>query len=467
MKALLINPPIHNMIKTNVPQFVDENIGCYPPLGLMYVASYALRNSDHEINILDAQVEDRDIKEEIERIKPDIIGIQATTFTYIDTLLTAKAAKEVSEEIHVCLGGPHVNIYPLETINLPHVDSLILGEGEATFTALLNALSKKSSLDEIPGLVFKNNGRVINTGPKPFITNLDTLPEPTRNLIPYKKYYSLLTKKSPVTTMISSRGCPYRCLFCDRPHLGKIFRARSPKNVVDEMEKCAELKIEEIFFYDDTFTVNGQRVVEICNEILKRDLKIDWDIRARVDTVNGYLLEKLKEAGCKRIHYGVESGNPQILKILRKDISLAKVKEVFKQTKKLGISTLAYFMLGSPTENADQIEQTINFSLELNPDYAHFSITTPFPGTDLYRMGLDKGILKTDYWKEFAINPTKDFIPEIWEEKLSRDELIDFLKIAYKKFYSRPGYIIKELLRVKSIKELKRKAVAGLKVLTS
>ncbi len=468
MKVLLIYPPAHHMITTNVPDVVDEHTGHYPPLGLMYVASYAEKHTNHEIEILDTQVEEMDydaIRQEIARRKPDVVGIQTMTFTVIDAILTAKAVKEVDKSIHVCLGGPHVNIFPEETISIPYVDSLVLGEGEYAFADLVNSLNSGGNLNTVKGIVFKKGNEIINTGARPLIGKLDEIPFPARHLTPIKKYSSVLARRTPVTTMMTSRGCPYRCLFCDRPHLGKVFRARSALNVVDEMEVCVNMGLSEFFLYDDTFSINKKRVSDVCEEIINRKLNIGWDIRARVDTVDEAILRKLKAAGCERIHYGVEAGTPEILHVLKKDIDLKRVKEVFKMTRDIGITTLAYFMIGNPTETKEQILKTIGFANSLNADFVHISLTTPFPATELYRLGLQTGVLKSDYWKEFAEDPKLDFVPELWEENLSRDELISLLRQAYKSFYTRPGYIFKQTLKVRSWSEFKRKARAGLSLL--
>ena len=471
MRILLIYPPNGNMITANVPLF-DEAFdkgesGFYPPLGIMIVAAYVEQNTEHKIEILDTQVERmnyNDIEKEIKRRKPDVVGITAMTFTLIDVIMTAKVVKSIDENIKVVLGGPHVNIYPDETINIPEVDYLVLGEGEITFTELIQNMGNMGRLKQIKGLAFKEGDKIVNTDQRTLIDNLDAIPFPARHLTPYKKYYSLLAKRSPVTTMITSRGCPYKCLFCDRPHLGKKFRARSANNVVDEMEECMSMGVNEFLIYDDTFTINRKRVINICDEILKRGLDIGWDIRARVDNVDAEMLKKLKEAGCERIHYGIESANPEILKVLRKGITVEQVIKAFKLTKKVGISTLAYFMIGSPRETRAQALETIEFAKKLNPDFIHFSVTTPFPATPLYYMGLEEGVFKKDYWQDFAKNPTNGFVPELWEENLSREEWIELLKYAYKSFYTRPTYIIKSLIGVRSIEELKRKAKGGLKV---
>ncbi len=230
------------------------------------------------------------------------------------------------------------------------------------------------------------------------------------------------------------------------------------------MEECLKMGIKEVLIYDDTFTIDRQRVLNICSEILKRRLRIGWDIRARVDNVDREMLQRLKEAGCERIHYGVEASSQRILDILRKGITIEQVKKAFRLTKEAGISTLAYFMFGSPEETKEEILSSIRLAKELKPDFVHFSLTTPFPATDLYRLGLKEGILKKDYWREFSQDPGKEFIPTVWEENLLREELVVLLKSAYRSFYVRPVYILKELTKVKSLKEFRRKIKAGLRV---
>lgn len=467
MKIMLINPPAENMLATEVPEIVSEERGFNPPLGLLYLAASIQKHTNHEVAVLDTQVEElsySDIEKAIRSCNPDIIGMTAMSFTLIDTINIAKIAKGINKNIIIILGGPHINIYPYETMKIKEIDFLVLNEGEEAIVELLDSINSPARLKSIKGIVYREKNKIIHTGQRPFISNLDILPFPARTLTPYKKYSSLLAKITPITTMITSRGCPYKCLFCDRPHLGKMFRARSAGNVVDEIEECYNLGIKEFFIYDDTFTIDRQRTIDIAKEIRKRRLDIGWDIRARVNTVDSELLEEIKKAGCERIHYGVEAGNEDILKILRKGITREQAEKAFRITKQKKIDTLAYFMLGSPRETRKTIQESIDFAKKLKPDYVHFSITTPFPATDLYYLGLKEGIIKKDYWKEYAEAPTKDFVPPLWEENLKKEELIGLLNHAYKSFYTRPSYIFKTALKVRTLSEIKRKAKAGLKV---
>ncbi|MFZ5559773.1 MAG: B12-binding domain-containing radical SAM protein [Patescibacteria group bacterium] len=473
MKILLINPPRFNEIVADNPSFIEEERGYNPPLGILYIAAYLKKYSKHKINILDAQVEelnyDNNFKNSIKSINPDIIGITAMTPTIIDVSKTinliGKVEKDLDKQIITVLGGPHPTIFPEETINLNGVDYVITGEGEIPFLKLTQALENKLDLKEIKGLVYKKDGKIINNGQADFIEDLDSLPFPVRTLTPIKKYNSILAGGRIITTMITSRGCPYKCVFCDRPHLGKRFRARSPKNVVDEMEECKKLGINEILIYDDTFTVQRQRVLDICKEIIKRNLKIVWDIRARVNTIDEELVKKLKAAGCARIHFGVEAGTEKILKVLNKGITLEQVKKAFSLARKYKIETLAYFMIGSPTETKKDIEESIKLAKKINPNFVHITILTPYPATELYYLALEKGVIKSDYWREFARNPEKGVTTQYWEESFSKQELVALLKKFYKSFYGRPSYILKSFFKIKNFDDLKKKFKAGLKIL--
>jgi len=469
MKVLLINPFQKNMIPTCLPRYVEEEAGFYPPLGLALIAGYLEKETNFKIKIIDALTQKLTMPElqtQIEQTSPDVVGITTTTFTLIDVLNIADIVKKVKKNIHVILGGPHLGIYPQETLTHNSVDSVIIGEGEVSFSELVKHLAEGKSLVGLKGVYFKKDEKIITNQFREYIQDLDSLPFPARHLLPLNKYYSIHGQKEQMTTMFTSRGCSYNCLFCYHA-FGRKFRFRSPKNVVDEIEEIINLGIKEIFFFDDLFTTKKDVVMGICEEIMKRKLKVIWEIRARINTIDAQILEKLKKAGCKRISYGVEAGTNRILKILRKGITIEQVVDVFKLTKAFGFITYADFMIGSPGETKEEILETIHFAQKIKPDFVQFSITTPYPNTDLYQLGLEKKIFAQDYWLKFARNPTKDFIPQIWNENLSYDELIDLLNYAYKSFYLRPKFIIKRVLNIKSIKDLFRSTKAAVRLLNS
>ena len=469
MKVLLINPPNENMITTNIPSVVDEERGFNPPLGLLYVAGYARAHTKHQIRVLDCQVEDvthANLEARLRQEDADVVGIQALTFTVIDARLAAEAAKRAKPSCRVVMGGPHVHIYPRETLSIAAVDYAVKGEGEMPFAELLSALAGERPLDTVPGLAWRDgkSGMIRDNPAAPAIDDLDALPYPARDLTPVSRYYSILAKRNPITTMFTSRGCPYRCLFCDRPTMGRRFRSHSAGKVVDEIQECVGLGIREFFLYDDTFNVNRKRVFDICDEIKARRLDISFDIRARADRMDPEMLKALKSAGCDRIHYGVESADEGVLATLLKDLDLGQVQSIFKATRQAGMRTLAYFMIGNPGEDKAMALRTIEFAKRLDPDFVHFSILTPFPATAIYYKALEEGRYTEDYWAEFARNPTPDFKPRLWEEHMTREELVDLLRKAYKSFYLRPKIVLKNMPWTSPV-DLLRKARAGLKML--
>jgi len=450
MKVLLINPPDTGMMQANLPVYVDEERGYLPPLGLLQVASYARAKTDWQVKVYDSNIEERLLGDLIYDYKPDLVGITATTFTLLSALRVARKVKGYSSYAKVVLGGIHASIYPQESVKLPNIDYVVAGEGEEPFIKLLEDIR-----------LARSNGYLYQS--KELIPDLDSLPMINRTMTNYKKYSSLLGSQGYITTMLTSRGCPYHCIFCHRPHLGKQFRARSAENVLSELGQIVSLGISEVMIYDDTFTVDLERAKAICLGMIQDNIPLTFDIRARVDTVDDELMELLKVAGCKRIHYGIEATNPGVLKAICKEISLERVEETFALTKKYGIETLAYFIFGSPTETEADILHTIEYAKELQPDYCHFAIMTPYPATPLYQLGLNRGMY-SDYWLEFAREPREDFKPPYWSE-IDRVRLEELLNKAYKSFYLRPRYILKQARKAYREKSLGRIVKAGAKVL--
>ncbi len=470
MNVLLINPPSTNIIRESLPPVVEDDTGVYPPLGLLYVAAYAEDVPGCKLKVLDCQAEGimhENIGERLLEFKPDVIGIQVMTFTLIDAVMAARTAREVSPDAFIVFGGPHATIFPHETIMLPEVDAVVIGEGEYPFASLLEAIQERKPIEPISGILTKQSYLTEQSTTKlRYIEDLDRLKMPAYHFLDLSLYFSPMATHRKVITMMSSRGCPYQCIFCDRPQMGKTFRKRSAENVFQEMLYCVqELRIGEIIFYDDTFTVDKQRVIELCDLIIASKLRVLWDIRARVDTMTNQMINKLSRAGCVRIHYGVETGSQRLQKVLRKNLDLKKVREVFLQTHRKGIETLGYFMIGIPTETEAEQKETLDLMTSLPMDYAHIGIFTPYPGTEIYREALKRGFYTHDYWREFALSPNVDFTPKYWNELCSDEELLVLLKKAYVRFYRRPGYLLHRLLKVRSPLELLQKATLGFKLL--
>jgi len=472
MKLLLINPPRWNELVGKNPSIIEKHRGFNPPLGLLYLAASLQKQTTFEVEILDTQpleLSYRQLEDVLSKKSFDVVGVTAMTFTLFDAVKTIRIAKKVHPNAWTVLGGTHVHLFPEETANLNGVDFALMGEAEYSLIALLSLLNQKNNtVDSIPGLIYKSKEGKININNIVPITDLDALPFPRRSVLDIHQYNSLLSHSALSTTIISSRGCPFRCAFCDRPcsPVTSLFRVRSAQNVVDEIQECVDLGIKDFLFYDDTFTVVRERILSICDELLHRGIHIRWDIRTRVDLVDRQVLEMLKKAGCQSIHYGVESGSDRILKIIKKGITVKKAKDIFALTRKIGIDTLAYFMIGLPSETASDIQKTCDLVKELHPDYVHFSIFSPYPGTELYALGMERNIIKQDIWREFARNPQEGFQIPVWEENFTRDDLYKTIVTLYKGFYLRPVYLLTRLAKTRSLGELMRKAKAGISVAT-
>lgn len=439
---LLINPAQEHSISANLPKYIDESRGHVPPLGLLYLAAMIEQKDDWNVKIADLSAGDN-----LTYQKPDVVGITATTFTLIDALEAAKEVKKLWN-VPIVIGGIHATIFPNETSKLPNIDYVIAGEGEYLLSNNIDNIAKGYAEKVMMSTEY---------------LDIEDLPSPARHLLDIKKYYSVLGTKSYSTTMFTSRGCPFECIFCHRKTMGRKWRALSATKIIEELKQIKALGINEILFYDDTFTISKERVIETCDRIIAENLDITFDIRARVDTVTQSMLTRLKLAGCKRIHYGVEASSNRILKRLQKGITIEQATETFRKTKNAGIETLAYFIIGSPCESVDDFLWTIEFAKELKPDYCHFAIMTPYPATPLYEKGLELDLYE-DYWQKFASNPSKDFIAPFWPEH-HRDILLKYLDRAYKSFYFRPSRIVKEVVKTKSLGSLQSKIQGAKKMI--
>lgn len=464
MRVLLLFPPRVGIVRPSLPKSVEEEMQILPPLGILSIGTYLRKKTNHRVFCHDSLIEKagfNEIRRLVKDLAPDIVGISAVTYMAYSVKRVSEIVKEINRNIHVCVGGPHLSLYPKETLLWKSVDSVVIGDGEFPFSEICDLLEGKKDINKIPG-VYTKDGKKNDFQPH-FEPDLDKLPIIDRTILPYKKYFSVFIDK-PVTSLITSRGCPYRCIFCQ---LGKRkIQVRSIKNVIQEVKNCLNLGVKEIEIYDDTFNILPQRVIDFSKEILKEKMKFTWSFRGRVNAITPPLIKIAKKAGCVRILYGVESGSQKILNKLQKDITLKQIKNAFALTTKSKIETLAYFMVGSPGEGKEEIEETIKFAKEINPDYVTFSITTPWPGTQMYLDGLNIGLFKEDFWRNFAKNPKPNFSPRFWTKTLKKGEIFRLRRKALKDFYFRPKYILKRVLGVRSLLDLKIKLKAAMGLFT-
>ncbi len=448
MKVVLIVPPLRNMIYCEYPH--QEKVCYYQPIGLLYLAGYLKTYSEYEVEILDSLANKWGYKmlaKELRKRSPDVVGITAITHYIYDALKTADLVKKISSRIKVCLGGPHVSIYPYETICHKQVDAVIVGDGERKFFKLLSAWEKEEEKISIPGVLTKDNQKL--SYDDYFIEELDNLPFPDRDLVDPNKYRSMVSS-SKFTTLLTSRGCPYSCTFCKSEKL----RLRSPKNVIKEIVECAKNGYKIIEIYDETFNISLKRVEEICKGIINHDLKINWMSRMRVDKINENMLYLAKRSGCILISFGIESTSQQVLNRIKKGITLKQAEYAIRLCRKVGIETCANFMLGSPEETEEDIRNTINWVKKMEPDYVQYSITRMLPGTKLYEEAIKESLLQKDVWKKFALSPTSDFDYPCWTKSISKERLLLLSRKAQRNFYFNFKYLSRRLFSVSSIKKL-------------
>lgn len=440
-----------NMFTKEIYEYNSREGVVLPHLGIAYLA--AILEKKHRVKIIDGNALRLNIDEVINQLKtfkPDLLLFSILTPNFQSNL---NWIKEIKKQINipVIVGGRQAGLYPDEVLSFDCIDFCVIGDGWETLPELIDCIGEEGDFRGIKGIAYKKNGKFVATESRQSKVTIDDVPFPARHLLPNRKYNIMFAKERPITAMMSSWGCPFHCIYCDAdPKV--VFR--SPVKVVDEMEQCVnEYGTKEILFYDEIFSLDRKRVRVICEEILRRRLNITWSMRTRADCVDQSLIKLFAQAGCIRINYGVESGDPQILKILRRDMPLAKVKDAVRWTRREGIDVIGFFMIGSPGESRQSIRKTIRLAKDLNFDYVQFTKVTPAPNTELCRMmQKERG---GDFWRDYTLG--KEDLKNLKPVglRLHPDELDYWLRKAYQSFYFRPGYILKTLMKVKSFKELK------------
>ncbi|MET1123975.1 MAG: radical SAM protein [Archaeoglobaceae archaeon] len=413
-----------------------------PPLGLGYLAA-VLRERGFKVRIIDDLVEKLSFERLLKRIRDAfMVGITSTTPTFNAALRYARMIKEALPNVFIILGGVHVTFRPQDAFK-GSVDAVCMGEGEETIVEVAERVESGRGLEGVRGIAYREGGRVVFNKPRGFIEDLDSLPFPAYDLMPLEKY-TVMGGKLEHFPLITSRGCPFSCRYCSSSlFMGKRFRARSAKNVVDEIEwLVSEFKAKHIAFSDDTFTLNKRRVVEICREIKDRGIDVTWSCSSRVDTISDELLRVMKEAGCEAIYFGVEAASERILDYYKKRIDLEKVFRAVELAKKHGITTVCSFIIGAPDETKEEMRETLRLALKLDPDYAQFSILTPYPGTEIYEEAKRRGLLLTENYDDYTAGK-----PVLKNFHMKPEDVAKFLRYCYVRFYLRPKFVLREIRR--------------------
>ncbi|MCP4592664.1 MAG: radical SAM protein [bacterium] len=439
--ALLINPPWISK---------DENIwhgikGAMPPLGLLSIAAYA-EQQGWSVKILDVHVERWDIAQfraALELVVPRTVGISVMTATTIAGNRIARIVKEVHPDCTVVVGGVHSEAQPTECLRNRAIDVVVRGDGERTFESLLSG----GPWREIRGISFREGDRAVHTPPADVIENLDELPMPAYHLVPMKKYYPAMGayRRLPAINMLMTRGCPGKCTFCNSANTK--LRARSADLVVEEIAYLRRTYgIREIQFYDDTFTVLKKNALRFCRLMKERNLGVSWTAFVRTDCFSKEMAVGLKEGGCHQVMFGVESGDDEILRNIRKPIDREQTRAAIRLAQKVGLEVRATFMLGNPGETVESMQRTTSYALELDPDLAVFNITTPYPGTQMFEWAKQNGYLNTEDWSDYELSGAIMTLPTVSPEKISEQ-----YNRAHRVFYNRPIMFWRRLMRIRNL----------------
>jgi radical SAM superfamily enzyme YgiQ (UPF0313 family) len=467
MKIVLINSSCYSVekdirVESGMPDGLEKLMGNYPPLGICYLASVLRENGFDDIVLIDADVE-KNMENVVSRVlkeSPDIIGISMLTFSFLYAL---KLAKKLKEKINVpiVVGGPHVDYYPTEVLTHKCFDIGVIGEGEYVFLEIVKLFNENGKefykkLGKIESVVFRRGKKIIRTPDRPLIRNLDEIPFPAIDLLDLKKYHHA-SLPNPFAPIITSRGCPYRCRFCDRRKLDLIWRIHSPEYVVKEIKnRVYELGIQSFHFYDDTFTVSKDRVLKICKLIEEEKLEISAVCLSRVNLVDKEVIQAMKKAGVKIISFGFESGDDDMLKAMNKWTTVEQAKKAIALCKEVGIQATGGFIIGYPGETRKSILNTIKFIKEAKPDWFKANLFVPYPGSEIYHKLVNEGKIE-DFWRKMTIEG-KAYEPPNTNENLSIEELrkwVDYINSMVYFRYDSNLFNFHKIREIENIKDLK------------
>ncbi len=439
------------------PFLREDNVsGVYPPLGIAYLAG-AARAAGFAARLIDAHAENLSRVQIVRRIRSfgaTVVGITSTTFNWPVVASLARDVRQVLPEVQIWVGGPQLSLYPDECMTVEAIDAAVIGEGDRVVVEMLQRLHDGEALDGLPGTLVRAGDDLVRGPERPPIEDLDALPLPDLDLLPLDRYRAL-TLPSPFTTMITSRGCPFRCRYCSQVYVGGTYRQHGVERILREMDRAIHrYGAREIVFFDETFTLKRQRVLDLCQAIVDRGWDVRWNVRTRIDRVDDEVLAALKEAGCVGIHVGIEAGTHRVQALMNKNLRLDGLAAALEGARRVGLETRGYFMLGFPGETREEIERTIDLACSLPLDWASFTITQPAPCTGIYLDALADGTFERDYWREYTLGIAADPPGYFTSPGLDTAELERLLRRAYRRFYLRPSLVVRKAASARLWREL-------------
>ncbi|OGS22575.1 MAG: hypothetical protein A2252_03080 [Elusimicrobia bacterium RIFOXYA2_FULL_39_19] len=442
--ALFINVP--SAFNAYAGSKLHAGIQIYPLLAYANLAA-VLRQKGAEVKILDLGIYGTFYKliPTIQEFKPGFIGVTCTTPLFHEAAEISRIARKLlGKDVLLVIGGPHASAIPEEALKESEFDIAVIGEGEVTLSEIWDG----KSFEQIAGISYKKDGNVYSNSARETIKNMDDLPLPALDLYDVSRYMcsKSMSRKSPVTNMETSRGCPAKCSFCNKNISGRRYRIKSAQRVLEEIKLTLQLGYKEIRVIDDQFCADKKHAREICELILKNNLKFPWSLAAgiRVNNADLELLKLAKRAGCYQVGIGFESGDQKSLDSIDKDITLEQSVRCMEIVKKAGIESIGFFMFGLPADTEESLNKTIKFATKLLPDLAKVTITMPFPGTKLFDQYEKANAIKTRDWKKYNFHRAGDVYTH---PNLSFETMEKYYNIFYRKFYFNPRYIIRRFFR--------------------
>ncbi len=453
----LVNPPMavdqrHGRIEKIVKNLFFNS----PPLGLAYIAA-VLEKHQVPVRIIDAGVEGWTFEETARRIaleSPGVVGVASMTMLSSNAVRLAQAIRALLPSTTIVVGGPYATSLTDEAMANDCFDVACVGEGEYTMLDLVEAIRNGNDLSTVQGIVFRRDGKLVRNPARPQIQDLDELPFPARHLLPLDQYVPQPNDGIylPKFSMITSRGCPYRCIFCEHSTYGVSYRSMSPRRIVDEMEELVNrYGARDIAFVDSLFMVSRQRVLDIVDEILRRKLKVHWTCTIRANIADEETLRRMKSAGCWRTRIGVEAGNDEVLKFIRKGVTKEQMRQVAQAADRLGLHPKGFFMIGHPTDTEATIRESIEFAKSLPLTDITVQFNTPMPGSEQWAIARDFGTLTTTDWSFFSFwEPV--FVPH----GLTVEKMLALYRDFYRSFYFRPIIFWRHLKMLKGLGDIRR-----------
>lgn len=431
-----------------------------PPLGLLYLKSFIEENNAVKVDFFNFQTPEKpslgDFIKYLKLVSPDVVGITVLTpFWYGTCQVTASIKKQIPDAI-IIGGGPHMWEYPEESLEAGNFDIIIQGRGERPLQQLLECLAAHKPLANIPGTVYRKDGRIIKNRPTPLKEGeLDRLPSPDRTVLDIKQHKFSVNNHNPAALMIASRGCPYNCSFCVNKE--QYFKSRSPKNVVKEIQECLRLGYKSVQFCDDVFSYSRSHSAALCNEMLEQKIHIPWACQTRVDCVDLDLLQLMAKAGCERIQFGIESMNQRYLNRINKNITLQQTAAAFHFCKQAGLQTVANIIIGFPGETAEEARATLDFTASLEPDFIFCNPLIPIPGTRIFEEASQDPAFDSDWFKRFIRRPLPNEKVKLWITAMGEEQISRMIKGFYLRYYFSPRRILRHLLNISGPRDLMEK----------